>query len=191
MYKMMLSDVDDSELKTIVDTLKDGDIYIEIGVYYGHSLSRVINATKNRNIKYIGIDLFEDYQKSSDNTHEGDAANCVALYNYLSDLYPAEKIALHKGYSSDVLNSFPEIQSGHIFIDGNHTYAQSLKDFLIAKRVLKNGYISFHNCSNDRHPDTMYIAADGGPYQVVEDIKSDSDVKFITKVDKLGLFQRV
>ena len=76
------------------------------------------------------------------------------------------------------------------FIDGNHTYEQCKKDFEAAYTKSKNGaVIVFDNSSNDIEPDPRYVALDGGPWKVCQELMNDDRVSFLEKVKRFTSFK--
>ncbi len=156
--------------------------YIEIGVFEGGTMKRVIETGAFH--KYTGIDLFEDWYKDTEkNTHVSGTVSLAELQQAL----PAARLL--KGDSARILPTL-NLMSGMIFIDGNHKFLPTLADLLLSMRIMDHGYILLHNVTNDQYPDVEYYRADGGPFDVVEIAKSFGTLNYITTVDRLAIFEK-
>ena len=176
-------------------------VYGEIGVYFGGTFKNILDFLKSnkREYKAYGFDLFEDLLKEDfkkKQTHE--------LYNKWNILNVADKreleIKLHelghknfeliKGSSEKtvpLINNLFDV----FFIDGNHTYEQTKLDFQCAiKKCTTGSVIIFDNSSEDIEPDPRYVAADGGPWKLCEELKSDDSVSFIKKINRCSYFKK-
>lgn len=185
------SGITEAELRCITGLLDrfDDPVYCEVGVYFGGTFRLVMDHISSKPGHLgIGIDLFEDLKDhiGPEQTHEA-----LNKWNILNVAYRDELEAslrakglqsfhLLKGMSHQVLRYLPWLikDSDHesvdphvIFLDGNHTYDQTMRDFEAAHDAVRSGgYIVFHNASNNIAPDPEYVARDGGPWQVCEDI---------------------
>ena len=157
--------------------------YLEIGVFGGGTMKFVKNcATRTQ---FTGIDLFEDYNATSANTHCPGTYKCSDVLEMLGD-----RVNLIKGDSDNVLPTMTE-KFHFIFIDGNHKYDATLRDFNNAKKLLVHGgQISFHNCSTFMDPDfDLYNKIDGGPWRVVLELVESGEITLIQQVDRLGVYR--
>lgn len=192
----------DEELNQIFQHLSsfDSPNYVEVGVYFGGTFSKILELLGKSNKEYhaIGIDLFEDLSGEvfgQDQTHE--------LYNKWNILNVAfrddlrakleemgrKNFTLKKGMSDEVLKTIPKKQYV-ILIDGNHTYNQAKKDYEAALSVCESGsIIVFDNSSNDIEPDPRYVKLDGGPWKVCEELKNSKDVEFLEKIKRCSFFK--
>lgn len=98
--------------------------YLEVGIYAGSTIRFLQeNTTKT---KFTGIDLFEDFTPSENNTHIWQNYSMDQVLNSLDK----SRVCLEKGDSVFVLRKLAE--SGRkfdfIFIDGNHTYNATKND---------------------------------------------------------------
>lgn len=103
------------------------------------------------------IDIFEGVTHSGDK----DGNNIIILnlhesYCELLDKYPSEIVTIHKGYSDNVLNSFPDNYFDLIYIDADHSYESVKKDLDISYyKVKSGGIISGHDYLFNRHTDVV------------------------------------
>jgi len=159
--------------------------YLEVGIYAGGTIKFLKRHTKVTT--FTGIDLFEDFKPSGDNTHE--------WRNYSKDIVQealGQDVTLYKGDSVEVLKSLQEKNKfDFIFIDGNHTYEATKQDFEAGLPMLKKGgFVAFHNCSPGfSQEDQAYLTADGGPWLLTEEIKEQNKLKFIYEADRLRIFR--
>ncbi len=145
-------------------------IYLEIGVFFGGTFKMMLDEMKANQSGYaVGIDLFETHVNADDNTHVGGTCFLQELQDDLTAKgYP--NFRLIKGNSYDEILKLASIPYGLVFIDGNHTYKNTMLDFLTAYAHIQSGYFVFHNSCNNQWPDTEYIQKDGGPHWVVKTI---------------------
>lgn len=106
--------------KQAVDTAKDGDLFVEIGVWKGGSTSfmgvEIVNS--NKKIKFDAIDSFNGSKE------HGDVSDW--LYKEASEnlkpLTDTGIVNLIKGYSLDVVNNYEDNSIDFCFIDASHEY---------------------------------------------------------------------
>jgi hypothetical protein len=196
------SDLSLGEFKAITDCLDkfDNPTYVEVGVYFGGNLFKILNYLRKNRTKYkvLGVDLFEDLGEiagKEDNTHhitnswsKLNVADSKTLDKMLRD-EGHSSFELIKGYSDKVLRDLPE-EFDVIFIDGNHTFDQTLGDALAAfRKAKKDSYFVFHNATNDKQPDKQYVARDGGTWKVCEELKGYESMEFIGLFDRSAVFK--
>jgi hypothetical protein len=165
--------------------------YLEVGIFGGGTINfvRSMVAESGRKLQCTGVDLFEDFRIVGDNTHVTGTYLMADVQEYLGS-----DIRLIKGNSDDVL---PALKSAGekfdmIFVDGNHTYEGCKRDYENSLELLADdGYIAFHNSSGFHHPDwTIYNRTDGGPWQVVTELKIASEMRLAYEVDRVAVFTR-
>lgn len=161
----------------------ENNSYLEVGVFGGGTMKFVKNvATKTQ---FVGVDLFEDYIPSDVNTHCPGTYRCSDVQEFLGD-----RVRLIKGDSDNVLPTMTE-KFNFIFIDGNHKYDATLRDFNNAKKLLvPGGQIAFHNCSTHMDPDfDLYNIIDGGPWRVALELVENGVATLIQQEDRLGVYR--
>ena len=195
------TDLTPNEITCIVECLNEFDDpkYCEIGVYFGGCF-KMINEwlRKNKsNFKMFGIDLFEDLKKESQDIQTHDLYNKwnilnVASKDDLDDFLTQDgcvRFSLYKGRSEELPKILSE-KCDVFFIDGNHTYAQAMAD---AEACLKNSkkgtYLIFHNASNNMQPDPQYVARDGGPWAVCENLKERENLSYVRLIDRCSILR--
>tara|TARA_Y100001973_G_C5186124_1_gene327949 strand:+ start:1103 stop:1786 length:684 start_codon:yes stop_codon:yes gene_type:complete len=197
------TDLTDIEFTCICDTLSKftNPKYLEIGVYFGGNFFKVANFLKNGFSSYhiTGVDLFESIAKYSATgvslTHDVlnkwnilNVAYESDLSNFLKDS-EVENFSLIRGVSDLAVR---EIDGTFdvMFIDGNHTFDQTLKDAeSCLKKSKKGSFLIFHNASNNIQPDPQYIEKDGGPWAVCEKLKLDDRLKYSGLFDRCAIFE--
>lgn len=99
--------------------LKEGEVYLEVGVDRGKSLS--IARMVNPKCRVIGVDIQEDPKVPSTEFYQGD--------------------------SVDIANSLENLKIDVLFIDGDHTYAGCKRDIdAWYPHMKKDGVMLFHDC---------------------------------------------
>ena len=149
--------------------------YIEIGVFYGGTF-RLILDTFRENILAIGIDLFEDFDVTKQNTHDKVVTKKHILEEVLTELGHKNFILL-KGDSNKLINTLPPIPLACCFIDGNHSFDATLKDFLSLYNKVECGFFLFHDSHYWGVPDVINI------------VKTYPRAKQIGKQDSITVFQ--
>ena len=152
--------------KEIVNNAKNGDRFVEIGVWKGGSTAfmgvEIFNSEKR--IKYDAIDSFEGSQE------HGDVKDW--LYNEAStNLKPLTDIGivnLIKGYSLDVVNNYENESINFCFIDGSHEYEDVKKDIIAwLPKIKKGGILAGHD----------YDVAWSGVIKAVDELLGKENVK--------------
>lgn len=128
-----------SVFKSAVENAKDGDRFVEVGVWKGGSTSfmgvEILNSGKQ--IKYDAIDSFEGSKE------HGDVSDW--LYNEASEnLKPLTDLGivnLIKGYSLDEVHNYENESIDFCFIDASHEYEDVIKDLQMWLPKVKSGGI--------------------------------------------------
>ena len=186
-----VTDLTDGEVKTIASFVitnekrKPDARYLEVGVLAGTTIRYCKTFTKTTH--FVGIDLFEDYHPDPNNTHISDAFRKEDVERVVGD-----RSTFLKGSSHDILPTLND-QFDFIFIDGNHTYEATKRDFLDCVRLLApGGAVAFHNASPHGGPDfEQYVTRDGGPWLVCQEIKRDPNWRLLQEIDRLTVFGKV
>jgi len=195
------TDLTAGEFNSICDHLSkfDNPQYLEIGVYFGGNFNKVANFLKNNFKDYhiTGVDLFETLmaQDQCDLTHDilnkWNILN-VAFKDDLSDFLQSsgiENFSLVMGFSDTAVKNL-ESAFDVMFIDGNHTFDQTLKDAeACLERSKKGSFLIFHNASSDIEPDPQYIEKDGGPWRVCELLKKRDSLRHVGLFDRCSIFE--
>jgi predicted O-methyltransferase YrrM len=157
--------------------------YLEIGVFAGGTMRLLKNIVPHA--RFVGLDLFDDFVMSGDNTHISGTFTQADVQGLLGD-----DVTLIKGDTNVTLPKLTE-KFDLIFIDGNHTYQATWDDFNNAlPHLAEDGHIAFHNCSTWIDPDFNYVLRDGGPWQVTEELRRRPDWELVSDVARLRVFRR-
>ncbi len=188
-----VSDLTDSEKWTLLAFLlmleksKKEVNYLEIGIYAGGTIKFLQENTAATH--FTGIDLFEDFKPSEDNTHMWKNYTKTQVWESLG----IKRVYLEKGDSVSVLRSFKKTEKkfDFIFIDGNHTYQATKDDLEQALPLLSDkGYIAFHNCSPGKtQEDRFYLKLDGGPWLLTQQLIDNPDYRLMQESDRIKVFQ--
>jgi predicted O-methyltransferase YrrM len=139
---------------------KNFSIFVEVGVWKGHSITYLTNKLKeNNNIencKIYAIDLFEDTQDSNiirDENAKNEIENISKIYQmYLEKTNTRKYINDIKSFSWEAAAKFENNSIDFCFIDADHSYEAVKKDILAWLPKIKNGgIISGHDYSH-YHP---------------------------------------
>lgn len=162
--------------------------YLEIGIFAGGTIKFL---KENSNISsFTGIDLFEDFIPSDDNTHIWRNYTLDQVMTGLGE----NRVNLLKGNSAIILGELQKQKKEYdfIFIDGNHTYKATKADFLLSNLILKKGgYVAFHNCSTGiSQEDKYYLKLDGGPWRLTHELQLGSEFQLIASIERVKIFRR-
>ena len=132
---------------------KSGDVILEIGALYGQSTSFLANHIKHKKVKFYVVDLWDINikQKYIDMFEKEYGNDMYSVFyknldrdNLWNETNPLKVIPM-KMTSDDAFQHFldNDIKFNYIYIDGDHSYEQVLKDIQGAEKVIsKNGTIA-------------------------------------------------
>jgi hypothetical protein len=206
--EIFFTDLTTNETNSIIDCLKkfDAPNYIEIGVYYGGTFLNILKYLKDNKTDFYccGVDLFEDLISENENyanrfqngvnsqTHiifDNNKLNVSNKNDLENSLIEKNLInfELLKGYSDNIipkLNKFFDV----VFIDGNHSYDQTKKDFYSSfEKTKSDSFFVFHNTT---YNETLQYYKDGGPYKFCEELKMNDNLIYIGMYDTTKIFKR-
>ena len=116
-----------------LEKLQPGDIYLEVGVDKGKSLS-VARMVCKPEVKVIGVDIKEDPKVGSTIFYQGD--------------------------SVEVAKTYDDGEISVLFIDGDHSYPGCHRDIEAwYPHVKKGGVILFHDC-DESSPGVMWAVSE-------------------------------
>lgn len=182
-------DLTEKEMRTIAafvmmnEKANQNAKYLEIGVFAGGTIKFLKNHTQTT--QFVGVDLFEDFIISSNNTHMSGTFERDDVQRFLGD-----RVNLIKGDSVKIVSEMKD-KFDFIFIDGNHTHDGTKTDFENASKLLApGGQIGFHNCSAFGEPDFHYVKVDGGPWKLTQELIVSKEWRIIEEADRLRVFSR-
>ena len=128
---------------------------LEIGVYKGDTALQMLQSSINPNVKYTGIDLFEDLTDQIIKKEKSLRADSVRQVKQKLSGY---NVNLIKGFSKNILLSLNE-SFDFIFIDGGHSLETLRSDFYYSTLLIKkNGVIFIDDYTDEtRHSDIKYF----------------------------------
>jgi predicted O-methyltransferase YrrM len=123
----------------------DYKVYVELGVWKGHSISYLASNLKNRNVKIYAVDIFEDWDKNKEVLNE--VQYITQIYNKnLENAGVRNMITDIKSISWEAADKFKDGEIDFIFIDADHSYTSVTKDIKAwLPKLKKGGIISGHD----------------------------------------------
>ena len=141
----------DSRYEHILDYLKCNycNSILEIGVCRGSTSRKMLKCSKNKQIEYHGIDLFEDATVAIRKKEVSlVAAPMKVVLSKLRKVSP--NVFLHKGFSSELFPSLQRLRFDLIWFDGGHSYETVESDFENYSTLLsEDGIIFFDDYTKD------------------------------------------
>jgi len=124
---------------------------LEIGVCKGDTSIEMLNYSKNKNVKYYGVDLFEDMEEHVFKNEVSIPANTMSeVESFLKSV--SQNVKLFKGFSNKIFDEVKalNIKFDLIFIDGGHSYETVKSDFENYSELLNdNGIIFFDDYTEE------------------------------------------
>jgi len=113
-------------------------VIMEIGTYDGKHGSEMIREAQkyNKDITYLGFDLFEDI--TGEEIVEEHSKKVKAVYEKAKHLLEKNKanIKLYRGYSKDTLAKLSNLLVDFVFIDGGHSLQTIAEDWKNVQRFI-------------------------------------------------------
>lgn len=188
---LLRSDLTPAEIDKLIELARQrpGPVYLEIGVWSGGTFATMVRQSIFKSC--IGVDLFEDFVPSGDNTHISGTFNMTDVLAAVASSCP-DTTSFYNLIKMDSARTAERVAkfTGMVFIDGNHTYKATKRDLKTAKELLISGYICIHNASMHLSPDDYYVARDGGPFTVVEEERKYGAMEYIGTFDRLAVFKK-
>lgn len=99
----------------------------ELGILRGEGIPVFLN---HLNIKeYHGVDAFINYEENKDGSYDLMKNHGEIIYTRLNEIYKQEnRVHIHKGFTTDIVNKFDDNYFDLIFIDAGHNYPQVSED---------------------------------------------------------------
>lgn len=135
----------------LLDRLPRNSIGAEIGVLSGNFSRQILDSISPRELH-----LIDPWEHQTSSTYEDawyggraqggqaemDGRYAGVLKRFAKNMR-AGQVKVHRGYSADMLEQFPDSYFDWVYIDGNHLYEYVKKDLEIALRKVKaGGYIT-------------------------------------------------
>jgi len=125
------------------EVMPKGGRCAEIGVWEGDFSAEIYNITKPRELVLIDPwDLLAEQTDMHHHSQHSQAEMMRAKYDQImSTLGRIPNCVVRKGFSVEVLESYPDGYFDWVYLDGNHLYDYVLQDILVAKRKVRPGGI--------------------------------------------------
>ena len=120
--------------------------YLEIGVSEGDNIIQVANSyCKNPDSKIYCIDPWQDYDEYPEYKGQQSVKYDIAMNN----ISPyADKCIIHRGFSEDIVPTFPDNYFDIMYVDGNHETDYVYRDGCMSfQKLKKGGYMIFDDYS--------------------------------------------
>lgn len=117
--------------------------YLEIGVFYGVHAIQVSEKLTNPSSKVYCVDPWIDY----DDYEEYKGKQSKILNTFTENISKCEhnnKFEIHRGFSDDIVPTFPDNYFDIIYVDGNHETEYVYRDGCMSfQKLKKGGYMIF------------------------------------------------
>jgi predicted acyl esterase len=151
MFMKIFNNLLDRKRQFVLDTLPKNSVGAEIGVHFGDFSQKIIDALAPKTLHLI--DPWEHLTSKEykfawyGGAAKGGQSEMDARYSNVfkrfNQYIQKEKVKVHRGYSTDVLEQFPDQYLDWVYIDGNHLYEYVKKDLeLSLQKVKPGGYIT-------------------------------------------------
>ena len=145
--------------------------YLEVGTLHGANLLSVAETYGAHEASELHcIDPWMDYAEYFEYQGRQESHYKIFLKN-LSNSEHANRITVHRGFSSKVILTFPDEYFDLIYIDGNHEPEFVLEDAVLAFRKLKRGGCVIFDDYGCGDPESVKRAVDAfiyGYHKVIE-----------------------
>ena len=127
--------------KMLDELMPKGGRGAEIGVWEGDFSAEILNITSPSELVLIDPwDLLA--AKKEEHTHSQHASDELMRQKYeeiVNGLGKLDNCTIRKGFSAEVMETYPDNYFDWAYIDGNHLYDFVLKDILVCARKVKSG----------------------------------------------------
>lgn len=175
----------------MLNMLGEHSIGAEIGVHLGDFSKRILDVVAPAELHLI--DPWEHLQSEEyeDTWYGGEAeggqSEMDKRHRSVCDRFAGEidagKVKVHRGYSTDVLEKFPDGYFDWIYIDGNHLYEFVMKDLELSFQKTKSGGF----VTGDDYADGGWWA--GGVKKAVNDFAKLDEAELITTKNEQFIFR--
>jgi hypothetical protein len=131
----------------MLDTLPKNLVIAELGVFKGEFSQIIFDTCQPKEL--VLIDLWDGESIMSGNVDGNDVQRFdgATLYTSVRDEFSKNKnVIIHKGYTTEVLEQYPDNYFDAIYIDADHSYIGCKSDLEMSYLKVKNGgYIMGHD----------------------------------------------
>lgn len=127
--------------KMLDEVMPKGARCAEIGVWQGDFSAEILDITQPRELVLIDPwDLLAEKVEQHTHSQHASAARMRAKYDdIMSTIGLLPNCIVRKGFSVEILETYPDGYFDWIYIDGNHMYEFVLEDILTAARKVRSG----------------------------------------------------
>lgn len=135
----------------LLELMPKSSICAEIGVHTGRFSEKILSVVRPRELhlidpwKHETSGQFEDalYGGKADAGQQEMDARYRSVRERFAEGIRNGQVKVHRGYSSDVLTTFPDGYFDWVYIDGNHLYEGVMQDLTLALAKTKpGGYVT-------------------------------------------------
>jgi len=165
----------------LLDMLPKQSVGVEIGVHKGDFSEEILNSISPQELHLIdpwehqtsGIYKSAWYGGAAKGgQNEMDERYSSVLKRFDKNIH-AKQVKVHRGYSTDILQQFPDQYFDWVYIDGNHLYEYVKKDLELSfQKVKSGGYIT-----GDDYIDGGWW--EGGVKKAVDEFSQNQAVKLV------------
>ena len=127
--------------KMLDEIMPKGARCAEIGVWQGDFSAEILNITRPRELVLIDPwDLLAAKIEEHTHAQHADALKMLAKYEQIvNTIGRLRNCVVRKGFSAEVLETYPDGYFDWVYIDGNHTYEFVLEDIMVSARKVRSG----------------------------------------------------
>jgi predicted O-methyltransferase YrrM len=128
---------DNNTYRKVLDEAKDGQHFVEVGVYCGRSAAFMAVEIKNRglNVRFDAVDHFKGSAEHGD-------LSATLYQKALKNLEPVKDIVnVYKLSSQEAVDNYADASLDFVFIDASHDYESVLQDVRMWYPKVKPGGI--------------------------------------------------
>ncbi len=128
----------------VVNDAKDGDVFVEVGTWFGKSTNYLVDRIKesNKNIKFITIDTFKGTDDEELHQNIVGAFNGDIFYEFIDNTVLSDNYGMFdiiKDTSHNAANQFQNNSIDYIMLDAGHSYEDVRDDIRLWYNKVKPG----------------------------------------------------
>lgn len=176
----------------IINALPKKSIGAEIGVHLGDFSQLILDHVSPKRLHLIDPWEYKASKKYKSAVYGGLVGNqermdkrYLKVCNRFKKNIETNQVEIHRGYSANILQQFPDEYFDWVYIDGNHQYEYVKKDLELSfHKVKTNGWII-----GDDYCEGGWW--EGGVKRAVDEIKNNSGVNSPTIIDGNFIFLKL
>ncbi len=144
----------------LLDCMPKASVVAEIGVAEGDFSQEILNRVLPKKLHLVDPWLHQDaadYAEDPNNVEQASAdARSEAVRHKFSGLIDGDFVEIHRAFSHEAVEQFPDGYFDWVYVDAMHTYQACLKDLkLYDPKVKADGFICGHDYAN--HADAVHM----------------------------------